>query len=83
MKVAERRISIDEVLTGIKDGSVTEVFGAGTAAVISPVGTLSYKGEDYQVSDVETGPIAMRFYEHLTGIQYGKEADPFDWVESI
>ena len=83
LKVKEGRITIDEVLNGLKDGTVSEVFGAGTAAVISPVGTLSYKGEDYQVSDEETGPVAMRFYEHLTGIQYGKEADPFDWVESI
>ena len=83
LKVKEGRITIDDVLNGLKDGTVSEVFGAGTAAVISPVGTLSYKGEDYQVSDGETGPVAMRFYEHLTGIQYGKEVDPFDWVESI
>jgi len=83
LKVKEGRITIDEVLNGLKDGTVSEVFGAGTAAVISPVGTLSYKGEDYQVSDGETGPVAMRFYEHLTGIQYGKEADHFDWVEAI
>ena len=82
LKVKEGRITIDEVLNGLKDGTVSEVFGAGTAAVISPVGTLSYKGEDYQVSDGETGPVAMRFYEHLTGIQYGKEADHFDWVEA-
>jgi len=83
LKVTERRISIDEVLNGLKDGSVTEVFGAGTAAVISPVGVLSYKEEEYQVGNGETGPFANRFYEHLTGIQYGKEADPFGWVESI
>ncbi|MEC8940435.1 MAG: branched-chain amino acid aminotransferase [SAR324 cluster bacterium] len=83
LEVSERRIPIDEVLTGLKDGSVTEVFGAGTAAVISPVGALSYKQEEYQVGNEETGPIASRFYEQLTGIQYGKEPDPFDWVESF
>ena len=83
LEVSERRISIDEVLTGLKDGSVTEVFGAGTAAVISPVGALSYKQEEYQVGNGETGRIASRFYEQLTGIQYGKEPDPFDWVESF
>jgi len=83
LKVKEGRITIEDELNCLKYGTVSEVFGAGTAAVISPVGTLSYKGEDYQVSDVETGPVAMRFYEHLTGIQYGKEADHFDWVESI
>ena len=83
LNVSARRISIDEVLTGLKEGSVTEVFGAGTAAVISPVGVLSYKEEEYQVGDGETGPISNRFFEQLTGIQYGKEADPFGWVESF
>ena len=83
LEVSARRISIDEVLKGLKDGSVTEVFGAGTAAVISPVGALSYKEEEYQVGNGETGPIASRFYEQLTGIQFGKEPDPFDWVESF
>jgi branched-chain amino acid aminotransferase len=83
LKVSERRVSIDEILKGLKDGSVTEIFGSGTAAVISPVGVLSYKGEECQVGNGETGPITSRFYEQLTGIQYGKVADPFDWVESI
>jgi branched-chain amino acid aminotransferase len=83
LKVSERRVSIDEILKGLKDGSVTEIFGSGTAAVISPVGVLSYKGEECQVGNGETGPITSRFYEELTGIQYGKVADPFDWVESI
>ena len=83
LKVSERRISIDEVFSGLKDGSVSEVFGAGTAAVISPVGVLSYKGEEYQVANGETGPLATRFFEQLTGIQYGKETDSFGWVESI
>ena len=83
LKVEERRITIEEVLQGLKDGSVTEVFGAGTAAVVSPVGILSYKGEDCQVGNGETGPVAMQFYEHLTGIQYGHESDPFGWMEMI
>ena len=83
LEVSERRIHIDEILAGLKDGSVTEVFGAGTAAVISPVGVLSYKEEEYYVGNGKTGTVATRFYDHLTGIQYGKEPDPFGWVESI
>ena len=83
LEVKEIRITIDEVLNGLKEGTVTEVFGAGTAAVITPVGILSYKGEDYLIGSGETGPVATRFYEHLTGIQYGKEKDPFGWVEAI
>ena len=83
LEVKEIRITIDEVLNGLKEGTVTEVFGAGTAAVITPVGILSYKGDDYLIGSGETGPVATRFYEHLTGIQYGKEKDPFGWVEAI
>ena len=83
IRVTERRISIDEVLSGIKDGSLTEVFGAGTAAVISPVGSLNYKNEEYHVGNGKTGVFATNFYKHLTGIQYGKEPDPFDWMELV
>ena len=83
LNVEERRITIDEVLNGLENGSVTEVFGAGTAAVISPVGILAHKGKDFQVGNGETGPVSMRFYEHLTGIQYGRESDPFGWLELI
>jgi len=83
LHVEERRITIDEVLKGLENGSVTEVFGAGTAAVISPVGILAHKGKDFQVGNGKTGPVAMRFYDHLTGIQYGRESDPFGWLELI
>ena len=83
LHVEERRITIDEILKGLEDGSVTEIFGAGTAAVISPVGILAHKGKDFQVGNGETGLVAMRFYEHLTGIQYGRESDPFGWLELI
>jgi len=83
LNVEERRITIDEVLNGLENGFVTEVFGSGTAAVISPVGMLAHKGKDFQVGKGETGPVAMRFYKHLTGIQYGRESDPFGWLELI
>ena len=83
LNLEERRITIDEVLNGLENGSVTEVFGAGTAAVISPVGILAHKGKDFQVGNGETGPVSMRFYEHLTGIQYGRESAPFDWLELV
>ena len=83
LKVSERRISIDEALTGLEDGSVQEVFGAGTAAVISPVGLLHYRGRSHQVGDGTTGPVARRFFDALTDIQYGRSEDPFGWVETV
>src|SRR5690606_23796236 len=63
IKVEERRISIDEVMASIKDGSMTEIFGTGTAAVISPVGELFHKGETVTINDNKTGPLAQRLFD--------------------
>jgi branched-chain amino acid aminotransferase len=79
----ERRISIQEVLEGIQNGAIREVFGSGTAAVISPVGALSYQAQTHTIGDGQTGPVAQRFFDNLTGIQYGRLSDPFGWSESI
>jgi branched-chain amino acid aminotransferase len=78
--VEERRIAIDEVVAGIASGRVSEVFGAGTAAVISPVGKIAYRGQDYVVDNNRTGPWAQKFFDTLTGIQYGELADTRGWV---
>ena len=83
MPCEERRISIDEVIQGLEDGTVTEVFGCGTAAVVSPVGILHYKGQNHEVGEGKTGPVAQRFFDNITGIQYGKIADPFGWLEPL
>jgi branched-chain amino acid aminotransferase len=83
IKATERTISIDEVVEGVGSGEITEVFGTGTAAVISPVGVLSYKGKEARVSDNKTGELAKRLYGYLTRMQRGEEEDPFGWVERI
>ena len=77
--VEERRVTIDEVLAAHEDGSLEEVFGAGTAAVISPVGSLDYKGRTLHVANAGTGPLAERLFDELMGIQYGTRPDPFGW----
>lgn len=81
--VEERPISIEEVLAQHRQGKLEEIFGAGTAAVISPVSVMNYKGENYTVGDGATGPIAKRLFEELTGIQYGINPDPFGWVQTL
>jgi branched-chain amino acid aminotransferase len=81
--VEERRISIDEVLEQHRQGKLEEIFGAGTAAVISPVSVMNFKGENYTVGDGATGPIAKRLFEELTGIQYGIKPDPFGWIQTL
>jgi branched-chain amino acid aminotransferase len=78
--VEERKISIGEVIAAHQAGKLEEVFGSGTAAVISPVGVLNYEGIDHEVSGGKTGPLAQRLFEELTAIQYGKKADPFTWI---
>jgi branched-chain amino acid aminotransferase len=82
-EVEERPISIDEVIGGLEDGSVTEAFGTGTAAVISPVGSLQFKGQDYLVSNNQVGKITQELYDKLVDIQYGNVPDPFGWVKEI
>ncbi len=79
LNVSERPISIDEVVDGCQSGSLKEMFATGTAAMISPIGVICYKGEDFQVGDGDTGELSKRLYDELTGIQYGRKEDPFGW----
>ena len=83
LKVSERRISLKEVFTSIKHGTLKEVFGSGTAAVISPVGKLAYRGETHLVNNGKVGPLAQKLYDYLIGIQYGEVKDPYGWVEKV
>ena len=79
----ERRLTIDEVLAAQEDGSLEEVFGAGTAAVISPVGSLEYKGRTLHIANGGAGPLAERLFDDLMGIQYGTRPDPFGWIHEV
>lgn len=79
----ERAISIDEITAGIESGDVKEVFGAGTAAVISPVGKLCYKDKEYVINKNETGPWSQKFFDTLTGIQSGDLEDKYGWVHVV
>jgi branched-chain amino acid aminotransferase len=79
LDVLERPISIDKVVKGCEDGSLKEMFATGTAAVISPVGEICYKEKDFQVADGQTGELAKKLYDEITGIQYGRKEDPFGW----
>ena len=83
IKACERTVSIEEILSGLESGSLTEAFGTGTAATISPVGTLNYKGKDIVINDSRIGTISQKMFDTLLGIQYGKLEDPFGWVEHI
>ena len=77
--VEERLVSIDELVNAAKSGKCTEIFGTGTAAVISPVGAFCYKGEEISVNAGKLGDITQKIYTELTGIQTGKVEDRFGW----
>ena len=77
-KMIEKRISIEEIIGAIEDGSCTEVFGTGTAAVIAPIGMLKYQGKEY-VLPSQKNSYTQQFYDLITGIQQGQVADEFGW----
>ena len=78
-EVEERRISVDELVAAARDGSLEEVFGTGTAAVVSPVGKLRYKDDVMTIGGGEIGELTQKLYDEITGIQWGKRPDPFGW----
>ena len=83
LTVSERKISIAEVLDAHDAGKLKEVFGSGTAAVISPVGEIKYGDKRINIGDGAVGPLSQRFYNSLTDIQYGKADDPFGWIVPV
>jgi len=82
-KVVERRVSIDEVYEAHDNGSLKEVFGSGTAAVISPVGNVKFGGREITIGDGNVGPVAAKLFKDLMDIQYGKADDPFKWTINV
>ena len=82
-QVEERPIDVNELFADIKAGKVSEAFGSGTAAVITPVGQLCYKDECHQRTGGRVGEITQKLYDTLTGIQTGKLQDDFGWIRFI
>jgi branched-chain amino acid aminotransferase len=83
MEVEERKISIDELLAAGKSGRLSEAFGSGTAAVISPVGELKYEEHEISINNGKIGPIAQLFYDTITGVQKGTVEDKLGWTIKV
>ena len=77
--VEQRRISVAEIIAGAKSGALTDAFGAGTAATIAPVGSISYHGEEYFLSDPKTREFSQKVLHTLDAIRYGRSEDPHGW----
>ena len=83
LDVQERPISIDEVVAANDNGTLEEVFGTGTAAVISPVGSLYYQGRTITLNQGRTGALSQKMFDVLQAIQYGHRPDPHGWIEPL
>ncbi len=83
MRVTERKLSIQEVYEAAQNGKLDEAFGTGTAAVISPIGSLKWGENMMHINGGKIGPISQRLYDELTGIQFGTRPDTMGWTTSI
>lgn len=83
LTVKECKIGIDEVMKAHGDGLLTEVFGSGTAAVISPVGELKYDEKVITIGDDKVGPVSQKLFDAIKAIQYGQSEDSMGWVETL
>lgn len=82
-RASERRVSMEEIESAYRNGTLKEAFGTGTAAVISPVGVISYRGEEMIVNDGKMGEITAFLYDKITGIQNERYPDEFGWVTEV
>lgn len=83
IKVSERQISIDDLIDAHDSGKLQEIFGSGTAAVISPVGEMKYSDRVINIGGGKVGPMANRLYQAITDIQYGRTEDTQGWIEKL
>ena len=82
-KVSERLLSVDELLDAMRNGKLEEAWGCGTAAVVSPIGRLMYQDVEYVINDEKIGEVTQKLYDILTGIQWGKIEDTYNWVHKL
>ena len=82
-QVSEAPVLLSDLAAGIADGSVTEVFACGTAAVMTPIGRLASDDFDLTVADGGAGPVTMSIRQQLTDVQYGRAADRHGWLRRI
>ena len=83
MKAPERRITIQEGADAYDAGKLDEVFGTGTAAVVSPVGHLKWGDKVMEIGGGKIGPITQKLYDTMTGMQFGKIPDDMGWIEKL
>ena len=83
VEVEEGLVSIDEVIDDIRSGELMEAFGAGTAAIIAPVGKIACRGKEWIINDYAAGELTRELYDTITGIQLGEIEDRYGWNRLI
>lgn len=83
VSVTERKISVEELFEAHRKGLLEEAFGTGTAAVISPIGSMKWEGQQIGIAGGEIGECAHKLYDAITGIQRGTLDDPFGWRQAV
>jgi branched-chain amino acid aminotransferase len=83
LQVSERPLGMEEIVSAHRAGSLREIFGCGTAAVITPVSALGWKGEDLVVSGGEPGEVSRRLFDAIGAVQYGRAPDPHGWMTPL
>jgi branched-chain amino acid aminotransferase len=83
LKMTEKSLAIEDLISAAESGKLKEAFGTGTAAVISPVGQITFKGKDFVVAGGKMGDLSQRLYNEIVAIQYGEKEDPYGWREKI
>lgn len=83
LDVEERKITVEEIVTALKEGRVSEAFGAGTAATIAPIAKIGFRGEVYELPAVETREISNKVSRYLTDLKVGKVKDEMNWCVTV
>jgi branched-chain amino acid aminotransferase len=81
--ISERKVSIEELYTASREGTLEEAFGSGTGAVISPIGELNWQEQTMIINQGQIGELTVRLYETITGIQNGSVIDTFGWTDEV
>lgn len=83
IRAEERPVRIGELCEAAGSGRLREAFGTGTAAVISPVASFTYRDREYPVASGRVGLLSRRLFDEITGIQYGEAEDRFGWTRRV
>ncbi len=83
IKTTEKKLSIDELIAAAQEGKLLESFGTGTAAVVTPVGSITYEDKTYTINDFKVGSLTQKLFDELTNLQYCEKEDQYGWIEMI